>query len=224
MLQNIAIYPNERDVFYREQEDNCYSIEAFVIQYTILEVPFEIASSLVFGALMAFAIGMQRTVEMFLIAAFNCFCIVNCGESLGIMFCTLFSHAGFSVNITSILLSIANILGGVMSLNIPAVIQAFNHLSPIKYAVANLASYSMANHHFTCSDSQRMPSGNCPIETGEQALKLYNLDKNPEMNLMALGVCTIVYRVVAYGLLKVARSYGFWERVKVLFRRQREGD
>ncbi|EGC42301.1 ABC transporter [Histoplasma capsulatum var. duboisii H88] len=212
------------DVFYREQEDNCYSIEAFIIQYTILEVPFEIASSLVFGALMAFAVGMQLTVEMFLITAFNCFCIVNCGESLGIMFCTLFSHAGFSVNITSILLSIANILGGVMSLNIPAVIQALNHLSPIKYAVANLASYSMANHHFTCGDSQRMPSGNCPIETGEQALKLYNLDKNPEMNLMALGICTIVYRVVAYGLLKVARSYGFWERVKVLFRRQREGD
>ncbi|EGE80497.2 ATPase [Blastomyces dermatitidis ATCC 18188] len=222
MLQNIAIYPNERDVFYREQEDNCYSIEAFIVQYTILEVPFEILSSLVFGAFMAFAVGMQRTVKMFLIAAFNCFCIVNCGESLGIMFCTLFSHAGFSVNITSILLSIANILGGVMSLNIPVVIQALNNLSPIKYAVANLAGYSVAGHQFTCSDSQRLPNGHCPIETGEQALRLYNLDKNPEMNLMALGVCTIIYRLVAYGLLRVARSHGFWERVRVLFRKQGE--
>ncbi|OJD15631.1 hypothetical protein AJ78_04123 [Emergomyces pasteurianus Ep9510] len=218
MLQNIAIYPNERDVFYREQEDNCYSVEAFIVQYTTLEVPFEIFSSLVFGAFMAFAVGMQRTVKMFLIASFNCFCIVNCGESLGIMFCTLFSHAGFSVNVTSILLSFANILGGVMSLNIPTVIQALNNLSPIKYAVANLAGYSVAGHHFTCSDSQRLPNGSCPIETGEQALKLYNLNKNPEMNLMALGICTILYRLVAYGLLRIIRSHGFWEKIRVRFR------
>ncbi|EEH43518.2 uncharacterized protein PADG_08138 [Paracoccidioides brasiliensis Pb18] len=221
MLQNIAIYPNERDVFYREQEDSCYSVEAFMVQYTILEVPFEIFSSLIFGALMAFVVGMQRTVKMFLIAAFNCFCIVNCGESLGIMFCTLFSHAGFSVNVTSILLSIANILGGIMSLNIPAVLQALNSLSPIKYAIANLASYSVTGHRFTCSDFQRLPDGHCPIETGEQALKLYNLDKNPEMNLVALGVCTIIYRMVAYGLLKAYRSHGFWEKIRMLFRRKR---
>ncbi|OAX80691.1 hypothetical protein ACJ72_04968 [Emergomyces africanus] len=218
MLQNIAIYPNERDVFYREQEDNCYSIEAFIVQYTILEVPFEIFSSLVFGVFMAFAVGMRQTVKMFLIAAFNCFCIVNCGESLGIMFCTLFSHAGFSVNITSIILSVANILGGVMSLNIPAVIQALNYLSPIKYAVANLAGYSVTGHHFTCTDSQRLPNGRCPLETGEQALALYNLDKNPEMHLMALGICTIAYRLVAYVLLRITRSRRLWEWIRVQFR------
>ncbi|PGH12369.1 hypothetical protein AJ79_04317 [Helicocarpus griseus UAMH5409] len=218
MLQNIAVYPNERDVFYREQEDNCYSVEAFIVQYTTLEVPFEIISSLIFGVFTAFAVGMQQTAKMFLISAFNCFCVVNCGESLGIMFCTLFSHAGFSVNITSILLSIANILGGVMSLNVPSFLQAFNHLSPIKYTIANLAPYSLTGNEFTCSEFQRLPDGNCPIETGEQALKLYNLDKNAEMNVMALGVCTIIYRLVAYGLLRILRSYEFWERIRVIFR------
>ncbi|OJD12223.1 hypothetical protein AJ78_07148 [Emergomyces pasteurianus Ep9510] len=222
MLQNIAVYPNERDVFYREQEDNCYSIEAFIVQYTTLEVPFEILSSLVAAILMVFAAGMRRTGKMFLITVFNSFCIINCGESLGIMFCTLFSHAGFSVNIASIVLSIANILGGIMSLNIPTVIQALNNLSPLKYAVANLAVYSVTGHQFTCRDSQRLPNGHCPIETGEQVLRLYNLNKDPEMNLMALGVCTIIYRLVAYGLLRVARSHEFWNRVRGLFRKSGE--
>ncbi|PGH21586.1 hypothetical protein AJ80_03146 [Polytolypa hystricis UAMH7299] len=215
MLQNIAVYPYERDVFYREHADNCYSIEAFILQYTALEVPFEIVTSLIFGIAMAFAVDIQRTAEMFLIASFNCFCIINCGESLGIMFCTLFSHVGFSVNITSILLSIANVLGGVMSLNIPAVLQALNHLSPIKYSVANLAPYAMKGQLFTCSDSQRLPDGSCPIQTGEQVLDLYNLDKNAGMNLMALGVCTIVYRLVAYGLLRILRSPSFWENFRI---------
>nr|KMM64532.1 ATP-binding cassette sub-family G member 8 [Coccidioides posadasii RMSCC 3488] len=209
MLQCIAIYPYERDVFYREESDNCYSVEAFILQYTSLELPFEIASSLIFGVVAAFAVRLESSVKMLFILAFNCFCIVSCGESLGIMFCTLFSHVGFSVNITSVLLSISTVLGGVLSLNVPAVLQAFNHLSPIKYSVSNLAPYAMTGQVFTCTNAQRLPNGNCPIETGEQVLMLYNQDdKDPAINVMALGLVAIGYRLVAYLLLKAMRSHG----------------
>lgn len=211
MLQNIAIYPNERDVFYREEADNCYSAETFILSYTTIEIPFEIISSLVFGLLAAYADNMKRTVQMFLISAFNCFCIINCGESVGIMFCTLFSHVGFAVNVTSILLSISTILGGVMSLNVNDVLQGINHLSPIKYAIANLAPYSMHGQHFDCTPAQQQPDGRCPINTGEQVLALYNLDKNGPMNVLALGVCTIIYRIVAYGFVKAIRSHRLME-------------
>ncbi|EAW09537.1 putative ABC efflux transporter [Aspergillus clavatus NRRL 1] len=213
MLQNIAIYPNERDVFYREEADNCYSAETFILQYTTLEVPFEAISSLIFGVLAAYADNLDRSAKMFLISAFNCFCIINCGESVGIMFCTVFSHVGFAVNITSILLSISTILGGVMSLNVNEVLQAINHLSPIKYAIANLAPYALHGQEFTCTAAQRLADGTCPIQNGQQVLQLYNLDKNAAMNVMALGVCTIIYRVVAYLMLKVLRE-GFWRRLR----------
>ncbi|KAF7169250.1 hypothetical protein CNMCM5623_002068 [Aspergillus felis] len=213
MLQNIAIYPNERDVFYREEADHCYSAETFMLQYTTLEVPFEAISSIVFGVLAAYADNLERSPKMFLICAFNCFCIISCGESVGIMFCTLFSHVGFAVNVTSILLSISTILGGVMSLNVNDVLQAINHLSPIKYSIANLAPYAMRDQNFTCTAAQLLANGTCPIQTGQQVLQLYNLDKNAPMNVMALGVCTIVYRLVAYGMLKVLRE-GFWRRLR----------
>ena len=212
MLQNIAIYPSERDVFYREEADNCYTASTFILSYTAIEIPFEIVSSLIFGALAAFADNLQRTATMFLISAFNCFCIISCGESVGIMFCTLFSHVGFAVNVTSILLSISTILGGVMSLNVNDVLQALNHLSPIKYAIANLAPYSMHGQVFHCSDAQRLANGRCPVESGEQVLQLYNLDKSGPINVMALGVCTIVYRVVAYLFLKAMRSHRLMEK------------
>ena len=115
------------------------------------------------------------------------------------MFCTLFSHVGFAVNVTSILLSISTILGGVMSLNVNNVLQALNHLSPIKYAIANLAPYSMHGQVFHCSDAQRLANGSCPVDSGEQVLKLYNLDKSGPMNIMALhdhisGCCLCVYQ------------------------------
>lgn len=33
MLQNVAVYPDEKAVFYREHDDNAYSVEAFFLQY-----------------------------------------------------------------------------------------------------------------------------------------------------------------------------------------------
>lgn len=85
MLQNVAVYPVEKDVFYRENDDGTYGVEAFFLQYLTLEVPFEIGSSLMFAVLVCLAGGLPRTVQMFFVCFFNCFCIVSCGESLGIM-------------------------------------------------------------------------------------------------------------------------------------------
>lgn len=93
-----------------------------------------------------------------------------------------------------------------MSLNIPSFLQAFNHLSPIKYAMANMAPYTIRSQHFTCEEWQKLPNGNCPITTGNEVLNLYNLNKDPEMNIMALGICAIAYRILAYIILKMAKE------------------
>jgi len=85
MLQNVAVYPAERAVFYRESDDGAYSVEAFLAQYTSVEVPFEVVTCLVFAVLVDLAAGLPRTATVFFVCFFNCFCIVSCGESLGIM-------------------------------------------------------------------------------------------------------------------------------------------
>ena len=111
MLQNVAVYPIERDVFYRDYDDRAYGVEAFFFQYTILEAPFEVVSSMIYAILMVLACGLERNAKMFFIVVFNAFCVVSCGESLGIAFNTLFTHTGFSVNCMSLLLSVAQIMG-----------------------------------------------------------------------------------------------------------------
>lgn len=88
-----------------------------------------------------------------------------------------------------------------MSLNIPGFLQAFNHLSPVKWSMGNLAPYTLRGVQFTCEEYQKI-NGRCPITTGKDALDLYKLDKDPEMYLMALGICAIVYRLIAYVTLK----------------------
>nr|WJJ79994.1 PDR transporter (cluster F) [Fusarium keratoplasticum] len=207
MLQNVAVYPNERDVFYREDDDGVYSVEAFLASYTILEVPFEIVSCLVFGVLGAIAVGLPRTVTMYFVCVFSCFGIVSCGESLGIMFNTLFGHTGFAVNVMGIFLSVANSMAGVLSIDMPELFKGFNYLSPIRYATRAVAPYSLRGVEFTCNDAQRLPDGRCPIETGQDVLELYKFDVDPVVNVGILAVCVVVYRVLAWALLKAMRKH-----------------
>ncbi len=100
-------------------------------------------------------------------------------------------------------------MSGVMSINMPAFLKGVNYLSPLRYAIRNLAPYSLSGIVFTCADYQRLPNGQCPIENGKQVLDLYKLDTDPRLNLAILGVVTVVYRLLAWGLLRVAR--GHWK-------------
>ena len=143
---------------------------------------------------------------MLFIEAFNCFCLLNCGESLGIMFNTFFDHSGFAVSATSVVLSLALMMAGVLSTNLPAFLQAFNHLSPAKWSLGNLAPYTLQGQVFNCGQSQQLANGTCPVTTGEQVLEMYNLVVRPELYLLALGVCCFAYRLVAYLLLKAKRA------------------
>lgn len=111
MLNNIAVYPIERDVFYRDFDDRIYGVEAFFLTYISLTTPFEIISCIIFSVLAVLACGLERNVSTFFIITFNAFCITSCGESLGIAFNTLFTHTGFSVNCMSVFLSVAQVMG-----------------------------------------------------------------------------------------------------------------
>ncbi|EJP61762.1 ABC transporter [Beauveria bassiana ARSEF 2860] len=216
MLQNVAVYPAERDVFYREDDDGVYGVEAFLLSYTILELPFEVLSCLVYGILSTFAVRNPETASLFWAAFFGCFGVVSCGESLGIMFNTLFAHTGFAVNIMGVFLSVANGMAGVLSINMPKAFDAVNYLSPIRYATRAMAPYAMRGVEFHCTPAQALPDGSCPITSGEQVLELYNFDVDPNVNAYCLLACVVVYRLIAWALLRVTRAR--WKdkkRVKV---------
>jgi hypothetical protein len=62
-------------------------------------------------------IDVLDTVGSFFLVMFEVFCFVNCGESLGIMFCTMFNHSGLSVNFTSIVNSLFTSMAGYFPLS-----------------------------------------------------------------------------------------------------------
>lgn len=71
-----------------------------------------------------------------------------------------------------------------------------------------MAVYTFRDLEFTCEDWQRI-NGQCPITTGEQVLDLYKLNVDPNMSIMALGICAIAYRFFAYVVLKIVKERWF---------------
>jgi hypothetical protein len=205
LLQCVAIFPTQRDLFSNEVSDNCASVTAFLVHYTVLELPFEITTATVFGALTSFAAGLGRTIPMFLTCIASAICLTNCGESMGIIFCSLFkTHTGFALSLCSVLIATSLHLGGIMNAQMTSpVLQAISYLSPFKYAVGTLAPHAFGGKDgqmsFTCSDGDI-----CPAATGAQVLALYRLDKNADAELGGLVICTLVFRLIAYATLKLA--------------------
>lgn len=106
MLSCIAIFPCERNVFYREYVDGDYSALAFFLSYFIIAIPFVAVTAVIIAALMTYAVGLQPTTEA--LVTFSCviFCFIAMGECVGVIFCSLFMHVGFSVNVMSVVLSL----------------------------------------------------------------------------------------------------------------------
>jgi hypothetical protein len=105
MLSCIAIFPTERNVFYREYVDGDYSALAFYLAYLIIAIPFLIVTSLIISALVVYAVGLQGTGIAFITFAGVVFSFILSGECVGVIFCSLFMHVGFSVNVMSVVIS-----------------------------------------------------------------------------------------------------------------------
>ena len=208
----------------QEYADRTYSVNSFFFVYLILEIPFEIASSLLFSLLLV-AVDLQRSVSMCFLIALVSFSMVNCGESLGIIFNTLINDStGFALSITNTLISIGTIMAGerflycyrvsslrwrslgILSIDMPAFFKGINYISPGKYAVAAVSIQTFTDFEFTCTDAQRLPDGSCPIQTGQQVLDLFNYHTSLASNIGALVAVTVGYRLIAYAVLRLAKT------------------
>ncbi|KAJ3095113.1 hypothetical protein HDU97_007254 [Phlyctochytrium planicorne] len=200
MLNCIAVFPQELRLFRFEHQDGVYSIESFFWTYTINEIPFDAIGGLLFGVLAHFAIGIK--INVFLISFFA-FTMVVAGESIGMAFCSLISQPGFSVQIMSALISIMSIMMGFLSVNMPAYLNAINHISILRYIARVQAREEFLGLVFECTDAERQQPGT--VCTGEDALKLIGFDSSyGAMQVALIGVLATVvaYRLVAYGIMR----------------------
>ncbi|KAI5961410.1 uncharacterized protein KGF55_004033 [Candida pseudojiufengensis] len=199
LINNISLYPKERDIFYQEYKDGLYGVNEFILSYLINELPGEIIPTLIFSALIVFPIGLPRNPAMYFGMFFSCFASINIGESLGIIMLSIFDHLGVATNILGILMTIAVFMAGTMSLQMPIFFRAWNWINPLKYAVGICAKLGFQNQIFEYNNS----GTEAILNTGKKVLEYYNLNHNLKVYFSALIICLIIYRIIAILILTI---------------------
>jgi len=209
MLNNIAVFPTERNVFYREKLDGAYSSQAFLASYMVNEIPFELITCMIYTCFVMLAVGLQTSPDRFFSFFFITWCLVFSGESFGLIFCGIFYTIGFSVTMTSVVLSAFCGMVGLLSVDMPAFLKAINHISIMKYACEFAAINEFTDLTFTCTDVQKLSDGTCPYTNGEQVLATYKFDPNSKwQNFGLIILLTFVYRAIAFLIFKlIKRKY-----------------
>lgn len=190
-LNNITLFPVERDVFYQEYKDGIYGVLEFSTSYLLNELPTEIIPNFFFAAMIVFVCGLPRTPAMFFGMFASGFIATNCGESLGIIINSMFNHLGLAINLLSSLVIIAIFMAGTMSLHMPPFFEAWNWLSPMKYAVGICANLGFEDQSFSCGVTH------CTLKTGDAVLEYYDLRANVSVYVGAIVACLVVYRLLA---------------------------
>ncbi|KAF9428498.1 hypothetical protein BGZ94_002168 [Podila epigama] len=198
MLNNVALYPFERDIAYREISDGSYSPTSFFFSFLVNELPLEFFGSLGVTVFMLVVTEMKTTVMTFFTFWVIMFGYINTGESIGLAFSTFASHVGFNITIMSAIISIFSFMTGFMSLNIPQFLKVINYVSVLKYGSLIMTRNEFEDKVFDCTEYQ-VQSGACPLPTGEAVLKLLQFD-GVDWNLyMGLFIAVLAaYRVLAW--------------------------
>ncbi|ABN67689.2 ABC transporter family protein [Scheffersomyces stipitis CBS 6054] len=191
LVNNISVYPIERNIFYQEYKDGIYGVCEFSASYLLNELPTEILPVVFFAVLIVFAIGLPRNAAMFFTMFVASFIPLNIGESLGIIVNSIFNHLGLATNLLAITISFAIFMGGTMSLQMPILFRAVNWINPLKFAVGITAKLGFKDQTFDCGLET------CTLDTGDAVLYYYGLDHNLGVFFGALVACLVVYRAIA---------------------------
>ncbi|KAI8841440.1 P-loop containing nucleoside triphosphate hydrolase protein [Chytriomyces cf. hyalinus JEL632] len=198
MLNCIAVFPQELLLFRFEHQDGTTTVENFFLTYTINELPFEIVGAVIYGLLATYAMGLALHPVHMIIMAFVC---VFVGESIGIGFCTLFSKPGFSVQLMSAVISVFSQTQGFLSVNMPSFVNWINYISVLRYMARILAAEEFTSTRmYDCE-----PGLPCQYPSGDAVLRLLNFpasDRDLMLNYVGLAVCVVMYRVIAYAVMK----------------------
>lgn len=204
MLNNIATYPQQRDYFYIEYNDDVVGLNSFFFSYLALELPFELVSCLIFSVFAVFVIGLQPDAALFFTSFYCTVLVVNAGDSLGISFNTVFDHEGFALNVISIFCSIGVAMAGLLAMTLDNFLKALNYISPLHYCVMLVANKVFTPAlKLTCTELERLPNGNCQYNTGADVLKEFNLKINEPLFYILIAVIVVIQRAISWMFLKV---------------------
>ncbi|KAG8742395.1 hypothetical protein FRC10_001577 [Ceratobasidium sp. 414] len=205
LLNCIAIFPKDRDLYFHEYRSSAaYSEATFIIGFTLVALPLEILSALLFTVVTNIGAGMQTNARIFFEYAIAIFTLQSNGESFGIAFACVTNSLGLSVSLVSTFITILVQLSGLISVSIPRWLSDIAYGTTMKYAARVIAVNESVGLQLHCP-VETIQSGECLVQNGQQLLDLLGFSNDLRTGRY-LGITlslAVAYRVLAWLFLVV---------------------
>ncbi|KAG8903628.1 hypothetical protein FRB99_002933 [Tulasnella sp. 403] len=217
VLNNIAVYPADRDIFFHEVRSSAgYSAATFVLAFTLVELPLEILGVLLCAVVTNIGAGMQTNARIFFEFAFAEWALLSTGESIGLMFGSFTNSMGFNVSyvrpssyycifsnplfpsLVSTFITILVQMCGVVSVSIPTWLNDLAWSTTLKHSTRIVMINECVGLRLHCTPDQ-VASGECLVQTGEELLALLGWkDWQTKRYVGILFALTVAYRLLAW--------------------------
>ena len=193
---SVFVFITERAVFLREVADGTYSSWLYVFSKFLADAPFQILYQVLFVSGFYFLSGLQATFERYAIAlAVHCF-VSLIGSNLGLCLSAFTGDAATSTVLTPALLVPQMVLASVLisTKDIPAWLAWLKHTSVLRYAFsALLVNEADDGLVFECQSFERLPNGQCLINSGDELIAQRDADDDPEGIGFRVGMLAGLY-------------------------------
>ncbi|KAG8774795.1 hypothetical protein FRC12_001829 [Ceratobasidium sp. 428] len=205
LLNCIAIFPKDRDLYFHEYRSSAaYSEATFIIGFTLVALPLEIMAALLFTVVTNIGAGMQTSARIFFEYAVAIFALQSNGESFGIAFACVTNSLGLSVSLVSTFITVLVQLSGLISVSIPTWLSDTAYATTMKYAARVIAVNESVGLQLHCPP-ETIQSGECLVQSGQQLLDLlgFTNDLRTGRYLGIVVSLAVAYRILAWAFLVV---------------------
>ncbi|KJE93874.1 ATP-binding cassette [Capsaspora owczarzaki ATCC 30864] len=169
MLNAMALFPTQRDVFYRESRDGLYGASAFLLSYTLHALWTDVTAILLFSGFSYWAVGLYSSFARFCIFTTVMYFLQLFGESLGLLTLSFFYETTVANQAASLIISAsALVASGFLrsTQSIPVFLQYMGYATLHKYASEVMVANEYQGLQLECPAN--LPPSACEYQNGEQ--------------------------------------------------------
>lgn len=199
----LSIFATEKFVFMREYSSGYYSLPAYFLSKTLVELPFQVLFPIVLVSIEYWMIGFQNIFYKYVIMALVAVLVCLCGMAFGTLSACAFNDLPVALAIFPLFFLPLMMFSGlfVNLQSIPEYFKWIKHISPMKYGFVTLMKNEFNGLIFKGCDS------NLPSCRGESIIKMQNMtdELDIEWNLLILFfiyigllflACLALYRIL----------------------------
>jgi ABC-type multidrug transport system ATPase subunit len=162
--QILSIFGVEKPVFYREYLGGYYSVAAYYISKTIIEIPGQIIGPYLMVIICYYMIGLNPPFSDYLLVATLAAFSALCGNTYGTLIVACVDDLGIALTIAPLCILPLLVVSGIFVAALPVYINWLKYISPIYYAFSGMIQTEFSRTFPNCDPTAEVCNGSRAIE------------------------------------------------------------